>query len=97
MQVKKLTDAVFNGEVRAKTHIQTNVELNRFYLTVATMFDILIDFYEHSDNKATNLLNKLLSIKNDLTLFTFACTSYKHMTHTHITYSFLHLLICIRY
>lgn len=67
----KLTDAVFKADVRDEAKVQSFEELNRFFDAVKINLDLFSEFFNLCDAAADNCFNKLVSIENDLTLFTY--------------------------
>lgn len=62
---------MFKSEVRAEAQIETTVNLNHFLETVDRNLDVLIELIELYGTEADKSLMKLVSIENDLTLFTY--------------------------
>lgn len=67
----KLTDAVFKNDVRVEANIQTDDGLKRFLETVRRNLDVFIALFELYNKITDNSFNTLVSVENDLTLFTY--------------------------
>lgn len=76
-QIKILTEAVFDNEVRAQTKIKTNADLKGFYEAVSLNLDIVTDLFELFNTKADQCLSNLVSIENDLSYFTYNSCDFK--------------------
>lgn len=66
----KLTDAVLEDEVCEEAKIETAVQSMRFFDAVKRNLDIFTALIEQHNKTTDNSFQELVSIENDLTLFT---------------------------
>lgn len=70
-QVSKITSAVYKNEVREEANIQTAAELQRLFDAVNANLGVFMELFQLCSAKADSSFDKLVSIENDLTLFTY--------------------------
>lgn len=70
-KVARMTDAVFNDDVLEEANIDTADELNQFWKAVNKNLEIMAALIEYHNKTTDYSFNELISIRNDLTLFTF--------------------------
>lgn len=70
-QVAKMTDAIFEDEVREEAKFETHNKFNKFLQAVKRNLDIFTTLIEHHNETTDNSFTELVPFENDLALFTF--------------------------